>query len=260
MKLDPDAPHAISNGDTITLGTTLPPSSAGGQAHLPTRLEITFNNHTPPLLPPRASQCQPQQDTPPTKPAARNTFHAPSDSEEEGDITSAYKVETTPSAAVNDVFTGKGFIKTWRPFPPMKVPHNDGPLPPLIDLSSDIGGVWEPAPVVECIEISSDAEAVDGEESEEEEVHYRTPIAAKGLGEVPWDDEGTEQQKSRHHVGLPETVTVVPETQSPDQPPKVQEPEPVKVRTAPPFPHPVLSCFRCRETNVIAYGSGTGKG
>ena len=267
MKLDPDMPHYISNGDTITLGTLIASSTAGGPAHLPTRLEITFNNHAPPLLPPRPSQPQPQQDTPLTKPGARNTFHAPSDSEEE-DITYTYKIGTSPSATANDVFAGKGFIKTWRPFPPMKVPHNDEPLPPLIDLTSDVGGVWEPAPVVERVEITSDAGAIHGEESEEnedengeeeeeKEVHHCKLTATGGLGEFTWDDEEKEQQKSTEEVGLPETVTGVPETQLPDQPPKVQGPEPAKVRTAPPFPLPSspLSylAFRCRETNAVAY-------
>ena len=241
IKLDPETPHYIRNGSTITLGTLIPSSTAGGSAHLPTRLEITFNDHAPPLLPPRPSQPQPQQDTPLTKPGARNTFHAPSDSEEE-DITYTYKIGTSPSATANDVFAGKGFIKTWRPFPPMKVPQNDEPLPPLIDLTSDAGGVWEPAPVMERIEITSDAEAVDGEESEEdedeEETDYHKPIATGDLGGFTWDDEEKEQQKSTEHVGLPETVSGVPETQLPDQPPKVQVPETPKVRMAPPFPLP----------------------
>jgi hypothetical protein len=198
VKLFPGISCTLTNGDLVTMGTTL--DAATGGAHLPTKLELHFF-HTP-------SFASNDRSHPPALPA-RYSFHASSDSEEEGDAV-------------------KPGFKTWRPFPPIKVP-DEAPLPDVIDLTSD--GVWEPKPVepkvekdekdeVECIVLS------DGEsEVDDGEIYYSRPVE---LVDVMWDDEesegesGEEEQEEEAPVVEAEPIVVVPDTQFPEtEPPKV---------------------------------------
>jgi hypothetical protein len=257
-KLDPEIPHPVKTGDTITLGTAL--DSASGGAHLPTKLEITISR--PPRFPSPPPTQQTSQITShgPQQLPARNSFHAPSDSEEEYVVAELKTVleGATPAAAA--VVKRREPLRPWRPFPPIKVPDMT-PLPAFIDLTSENGAVvWEPAPV---IEIESDAE--EENKKDEGEVYYSRPVPAGEFAEFNWgqtDDDDEEDEETEEDADadvdvdgsldvnvdvdddVEGIVRVVPETQMPDQPRPliVIDPEPsiiplIKVRFPPHLYH-----------------------